>query len=102
MNNTCDIIIKNVNAVIPFNGIINTNILIENGKIMHFDVIVESSTPHEKAIEYGKEYLKDAGQDGQSMTQEECQFCHVQEAPKIVEDSIQKSGYFIQKMEGCP
>lgn len=33
MNNTCDIIIKNANAVIPFNGIVNTNILIENGKI---------------------------------------------------------------------
>ncbi|MDN5847712.1 MAG: DUF2024 family protein, partial [Candidatus Nitrosocosmicus sp.] len=24
---------------------------------MHFDVIVEANTPHEKAIEYGKEYL---------------------------------------------
>lgn len=33
MNNICDTIIKNVNAVIPFNGIVNTNILIENGKI---------------------------------------------------------------------
>ncbi|MGI0030687.1 MAG: DUF2024 family protein, partial [Nitrososphaeraceae archaeon] len=29
-------------------------------------------------------------------------FCHVQEAPKVVEDSIQQNGYFIQKMEGCP
>ncbi|MGC2441355.1 MAG: dihydroorotase, partial [Nitrososphaeraceae archaeon] len=33
MSNTCDIIIKNVNAIIPFSGIVNTNILIENGKI---------------------------------------------------------------------
>jgi dihydropyrimidinase len=33
LNNTCDTIIKNVNAVIPFNGIVNINILIENGKI---------------------------------------------------------------------
>ena len=33
MNNTCDVLIKNVNAVIPFNGIVNTNVLIENGKI---------------------------------------------------------------------
>ena len=33
MNNTCDVLIKNANAVIPFNGIVNTNILIENGKI---------------------------------------------------------------------
>jgi hypothetical protein len=83
-------------------AVYDTYVTKKDGKTMHFDVIVESSTPHEKAIEYGKEYLKDAGQDGQSMTQEECQFCHVQEAPKIVEDSIQKSGYFIQRMEGCP
>ena len=33
MNNACDIIIKNANAIIPFNGIVKTNILIENGKI---------------------------------------------------------------------
>ena len=33
MSNTCDIIIKNVNVIIPFSGIVNTNILIENGKI---------------------------------------------------------------------
>ena len=33
MNNTCDVLIKNANAVIPFIGIVNTNVLIENGKI---------------------------------------------------------------------
>ena len=33
MNNTCDILIENGNAIIPFNGIVKTNILIENGKI---------------------------------------------------------------------
>ena len=72
------------------------------GKIMHFDVVVEASTPHEKAIEYGKQYLDASGQTGQKMTQEECQFCHIQEAPAFVEKSIKQSGYWIQKMEGCP
>jgi len=33
LDNTCDVVIKNANAVIPFNGIVKTNILIENGKI---------------------------------------------------------------------
>jgi dihydropyrimidinase len=33
LNNTCDILIKNGNAIIPFNGIVKTNILIENGKV---------------------------------------------------------------------
>ena len=82
-------------------AVYDTYVTKKDGSLMHFDVIVESSTPHEKAIEYGKQYLKSSGQEGQKMTQEECQFCHVQEAPKIVEDSIKQNGYFIQKMEGC-
>jgi len=83
-------------------AVYDTYVTKKDGKIMHFDVIVEASTPHEKAIEYGKKYLKNAGEEGQKITQEECQLCHVQDAPKIVEDSIQQSGHFIQKMEGCP
>jgi hypothetical protein len=49
---------------------------------MHFDVIVQTDTPQEKAIEYGKKYLESVGEGDQRMTQEECQFCHIQEAPE--------------------
>jgi Domain of unknown function (DUF2024) len=73
----------------------------DDGKTMHFDVIVEENTPHEKAIEFGKQYLESVGQGGQRMTQEECQFCHIQEAPSVVERDITSRGYYIQKMEGC-
>ena len=73
----------------------------EDGRTMHFDVIVEENTPHEKAIEFGKQYLESVGQGGQRMTQEECQFCHIQEAPSVVERDITSRGYYIQKMEGC-
>jgi hypothetical protein len=73
----------------------------EDGETMHFDVIVEENTPHEKAIEFGKQYLESVGQGGQRMTQEECQFCHIQEAPSVVERDITSRGYYIQKMEGC-
>jgi hypothetical protein len=73
----------------------------KDGKTMHFDVIVEENTQQEKAIEYGKQYLESAGQGGQRMTQEECQFCHIQEAQPAVERDITSRGYYIQKMEGC-
>ena len=73
----------------------------KDGKTMHFDVIVEENTQQEKAIEYGKQYLESAGQGGQRMTQEECQFCHIQEAQSVVERDITSRGYYIQKMEGC-
>ena len=59
-------------------------------------------TTQEKAIEYGKQYLASVGQGQQKMTQEECQFCHIQEAPPTIERDIASKGFYIQKMEGCP
>ena len=83
-------------------AVYDTYVTKKDGRIMHFDVIVEANTSHEKAINYGKEFLEQVGQGGQTMTQEECQFCHIQEAPPPVAKEIENRGYFIQKMEGCP
>jgi hypothetical protein len=83
-------------------AVYDTYVTKKDGKTMHFDVVVEASTPHEKAIEYGKEFLSTAGQTGQKMTSAECQFCHIQEAPPFVVKAIKESGYWIQKIEGCP
>jgi Domain of unknown function (DUF2024) len=44
---------------------------------MYFDVIVAASAPDEKAIEYGKEFLKPAWEGTRKMTQAGCQFCHI-------------------------
>ena len=82
-------------------AVYDTYITKKDGRIMHFDVVVDASTPHDKAIDYGKEYLFTA-EGGQKMTQEECQFCHIQEAPPFIEKAIEQNGYWIQKMEGCP
>jgi hypothetical protein len=73
-----------------------------DGKTMHFDVVVEAATTQEKAIEYGKHYLASVGQGEQKMTQEECQLCHIQEAPPSLERDIVSKVFYIQKMGGCP
>jgi hypothetical protein len=83
-------------------AVFDTYVTRKGGETMHFDVIVEEGTPHEKAIEFGKEFLESVGEGGQKITQEECQFCHIQEAPTAVERQIRSKGYYIQKMEGCP
>ena len=83
-------------------AVYDTYVTKKDGKTMHFDVIVEAKIQQEKAIEYGKQYLEDVGQGGQKITQEECQFCHIQDAPKQVEKEISSKGYFIKEMEGCP
>ena len=83
-------------------AVYDTYVMKKDGRTMHFDVVVEASTPHDKAIEYGQQWLATVGQSSQKMTSEECQFCHIQEAPPFVEKSIEQLGYWIQKMEGCP
>lgn len=83
-------------------AVYDTYVTKKDGRTMHFDVIVEASSAHDQAIKFGKEYLESAGQGGQKMTQEECQFCHIQEAPPVAEKDIKDKGYYIQKMEGCP
>jgi len=83
-------------------AVYDTYVTKKDGKVMHFDVVVADGTPHEQAIEYGKQYLASVGQSGQKMTSEECQFCHIQQAPPFVEKAIKQNGYWIQRMEGCP
>jgi hypothetical protein len=83
-------------------AVYDTYVTKKDGRVMHFDVVVEDGTSHEEAIGYGKKYLESVGQGGQKMTSEECQFCHIQAAPPFVEKAIKQDGYWIQKMEGCP
>jgi hypothetical protein len=73
-------------------AVYDTYVQKKDGRIMHFDVVVADGTPHEKAIEYGKQYLQSAGQEDQKITQQECQFCHIQQAPPFVEKSIEEKG----------
>lgn len=79
----------------------DTYVKASDGRTMHFDVITDVKD-HQKAIEYGKEWLASIGEGDAVMTTNECQFCHSQGAPKPVEQAILENGYFIQKMQGCP
>jgi dihydropyrimidinase len=56
LNNTCDILIKNGKAIIPFNGIVNTNILIENGQIKALKKTIENVSTN-KIINAKNKYI---------------------------------------------
>jgi hypothetical protein len=100
-NNTDYILMWQETTTIMQCAVYDTYVTKKDNRVMHFDVIVKSDTPQEKAIEFGKKYLESVGEGDQKMTQEECQFCHIQEAPKIIEKEIEAKGYYIQQMEGC-
>ena len=71
----------------------DTYVKAADGHTMHFDVIT-GEKDHPKAIEYGKEWLKEIGEGEAQMTQNECTFCHSQSCPEPVEQAIKEKGYF--------
>ena len=79
----------------------DTYVKAKDGHTMHFDVIT-GAQDHDKAIEFAKQWLTTVGEDGATVTGEECKFCHTQGSTEPVENEIKEKGFFIQKMEGCP
>lgn len=73
-----------------------------DGATMHFDVFVESGAPADKALEYGKQWLKSVGENPAGLAQSRCNFCHSEVANPEVQRTVQQQGYFILQMEGCP
>ncbi len=74
----------------------------KDGTVMHFDILAPSSQRDTTVIHnYGREYLRTKGQEGQALTAKECRFCHVESMRPKWAEQIQKQGYFIIEMEGC-
>lgn len=74
----------------------------EDGKVMHFDILVPNEVTDEKTIfGYGKQYLNSKPFGTKHLTAKECKFCHIEQATKQIISSIQNEGYHIIEMENC-
>jgi len=75
----------------------------QDGKTMHFDILVLSSLNKENIIfNYGKEYLKEKSFVTSTITSKECNFCHVEPASDSnTINEIEKRGFSIIEMENC-
>ena len=80
----------------------DTYVTRKDGKVMHFDIIVPDDLEDENKIyNFGKEYLKTKGQEGQPLTSEESKYCHTEKIkPQWIAD-IREKGYYIYEMENC-
>ena len=82
-------------------AVYDTHVLKNDGGTMHFDIVVPDGSSYEKVIEFGKAYLKGAGQEGQQLSAKECEFCHTEQASSAVNESIRTQGFHIVEMDGC-
>lgn len=80
----------------------DTYVTKKDGSIMHFDILAPIGITDTATIyQYGREYLKTKGQEGQPISSEQCRFCHVEEVLPQWEDDLKEDGYYILEMEGC-
>ena len=80
----------------------DTYVTKKDGTVMHFDIIAPQDIRDENQIhEYGREYLKTKGQEGQPLTSEECRFCHIESVNPDKMDEIKQNGFYIVEMENC-
>lgn len=80
----------------------DTYVTKKDGSIMHFDIIAPQEIRDTTIIHnYGKDYLKSKGQDGQLLTSKECSFCHIESVRPHWEAEINQKGYYIIEMENC-
>ena len=74
----------------------------EDGKTMHFDILVPSDLKDEQTIfEFGTDYLKTKSFKTKDLTAKECSFCHIEQATEEMIASIKEKNYDIIEMENC-
>jgi len=80
----------------------DTYVTRKDGKIMHFDILVDEDLQDANQVfEFGKQYLKQMSQEGQTLSSKECSFCHIDKAPVEIENQIRQNGFSIIEMENC-
>lgn len=80
----------------------DTYVTKKDGNVMHFDILAPVEVTDTAVIyDYGKEYLKMKGQEGQPLTSKQCRLCHARNIRPEWAVSIDKIGYYIIELEGC-
>ncbi len=79
----------------------DTHVKTKNGDYYHFDVLVSDETI-KNAGDYAKQYLTSIGIDNAEFSQNSCNFCHSEMANPKVKEAIEKNGFYIIPMQGCP
>lgn len=84
----------------------DTNVLREDGKIMHFDILVRKELKDEELIfSYGRTYIKSKPFKTKELTSDECVFCHTEnlddDLKQLIIKEIKQNGYYIIELENC-
>lgn len=72
-----------------------------SGRIMHFDVII-TTVDQDRALAAARDWLASIGEADSVVKASSCMFCHSVAEQQALSREIEKKGYAIYKLEGCP
>ena len=72
-----------------------------DGRTMHSDILVKTGASFETVRRYGAEYLADKDVVEETLTTDECEFCHVEAASEETTQAIDEDGYAIVELNNC-
>jgi len=79
----------------------DTYVRTAEGDLLHFDVLLPSGDGI-RARQYAYDWLISIGRNPEQTTLEKCMYCHTETANADIQHHIDRTGYYILQMEGCP
>lgn len=85
-------------------AVFDTYVLRPDGRKMHFDILVRDQIPDKEVgvvLAHGRRYLAAKGVPAESLSAQECRFCHTEFSSPPVEEEISRTGFAIIELENC-
>jgi hypothetical protein len=85
-------------------AVFDTYVLRPDGHKMHFDILVRDQLADKElgtVLAHGRRYLAAKGVPAESLSAQECRFCHTEFAPPEVEEEVNRIGFAIIELQNC-
>jgi hypothetical protein len=82
--------------------VFDTHVLLADGQRMHFDILLPTGSAEDLANSYALQWLRRIAVEPETVSHEQCRYCHSESATPEQQRSIQAQGFAVIQMEGCP
>lgn len=83
-------------------AVFDTYVKRPDGQVMHFDVLVrEADKQIEQVLQFGRRYLAAKGVPSETLSAQECRFCHMESATEPVQSAVEQDGFAIIEISNC-
>ena len=85
-------------------AVFDTWVVRPDGRRMHFDILVRDEAmarAPETVLAHGRRYLAARKVPAETLTTQECRFCHVESASPPVAAEIERIGFAIIELQNC-